>query len=484
MQRKLRREWQRTIAQFVLSRSIVNAPKQRRARRRWRRAMIKILLPQIAATGILLSTYGLCLAEPNGGQVTAGQGAIGSDGNTTTITQNSDKMVIDWQSFNIGFGETVQFIQPGKNAIALNRILGNSASSIYGSLLANGKIFLINPNGILFGSTAQIDVGGLVASTLNLSDSDFLAGNYTFDANGAYGSVVNRGEILAADGGYVVLVGAQVRNDGVLAAENGTVALAAGDRVTLDFNGDGLLGLAVDRGTLSALVENQSLVEADGGKVIMTARAADDLAGTVVNNSGVVRAQSINQVDGVIILDGGVNGTTLNSGTLDASGKDAGEPGGTVKMLGENVGLTGGSLIDVSGNQGGGTVLVGGNFQGKGPEQNATATYIGANAVIDADALSNGNGGRVAVWGDEATRFYGTIVAQGGSLSGNGGMVETSGAYLEAAGKVDAGANNGSAGSWLLDPDSITIQDSGSDTNVGSSPNFISSATNAVLTTG
>lgn len=455
IQRKWRRDWQKDKTFCTVDRAVV---KKNNALKCAARSTTK-LLPPVAAASLLIASMILpAYANPTGGQITFGAGNIAQSGSTMTITQNTNKMSVNWQSFNIAPNETVNFIQPGAASIALNRVLGNNASSIYGHLNANGQVFLINPNGVLFARGAQVNVGGLVASTLNLSDKEFQAGNYRFSGSG--GSVVNQGAITAANGGYVSLLGSQVSNQGVIAAQQGAVALGAGNAATLDFNGDGLLSLAVNQSTVNALAENKNLIQADGGQVIMTARAADALTGTVVNNSGVIRAKSINNVNGVILLDGGTNGTVSVSGTLDASGKNTGETGGTVKALGEKIELTGQALLDASGTNGGGTILVGGNCQGQGPEQNAKNTKVEQGTVLKADAISQGDGGKVVVWADDTTNFAGTISAKGGSVSGNGGRVETSGkATLSLAdtAKVITTASKGKTGNWLLDPTNYTI---------------------------
>src|SRR6185369_13645824 len=161
--------------------------------------------------------------------------------------------------------------------------LGPDPSSILGSLSANGKVFLVNPNGILFGQGAQVNVGGLVASTLNITDADFMAGRYNFSGSGT-GTVVNRGSINA-DGGYVALLGASVSNEGTIAAKLGTVILAAGKAMTLDVAGDGLLNLTVNEGAVNALVQNGGLIRADGGNVLLTAKSAGSLLQSAVNNT-------------------------------------------------------------------------------------------------------------------------------------------------------------------------------------------------------
>lgn len=267
-------------------------------------------------------------AAPQGGTITAGQGSIGPSGGTTTTTihQASQRLAIEWQSFGIDANETVRFVQPGRGAIALNRVTGGNASEILGRLEANGQVFLLNPSGVLFGRGAQVNVGGLLASTLDMSDTDFLAGRHVLRGNG--GVVRNEGSIRAADGGYIALVGRQVHNTGTLVADKGTVALAAGAQATLDFAGDGLLRLAVDRGTLDALVRNGGVVQADGGTALLTARAADALAGTVVNNTGIVRARTLENRAGVVKLLGGFEGGTVEvGGTLDVSAPGGGDAG-------------------------------------------------------------------------------------------------------------------------------------------------------------
>ena len=424
---------------------------------------------------------------PSGGNVASGTASIQNTSATQqVITQGSNKAIINWQGFSIGQGNSVQFVQPGASSVVLNRVVGNDPSSIFGSLSANGQVFLVNPHGIYFSPTASLDVGGLLASTLNIRNDDFLAGRYAFTrdpSSPTTASVINEGLIRARDGGYVVLAGDYAANRGIVEARLGTVALAAGAKVTLDLQGDSLINLAVNEKTVAALagVANSGELNADGGRVVMTAAVARDLAGSVVNNSGVIRASGTVSKDGAIYLvgDGGdvsssgslnvsgtrggsatiqSTGTTLLSGTVDATGS-AGK-GGTVQVLGQYAGLTGNASIDASGTSGGGTVLVGGDYQGKNSAvQNAQRTYVGADAVIKADATQSGDGGKVIVWADDVTRYYGTISARGGALGGNGGFIETSGKNILSidGASVDASAANGKAGNWLLDPRNVNI---------------------------
>jgi len=266
-------------------------------------------------------------ALPTGGVVAAGGASITSSASTTTITQSTANTVINWQSFGIAAGQTVQFVQPGSTSVALNRVLGADPSSIMGNLSANGRVFLLNPNGVLFGSGASVNVGGLVASTMSLTDARFMAGDYAFTDAGS-GSVVNQGNITAADGGYVALMGKTVSNQGVISARLGSVVLAAGNAVTMDVAGDGLLNMSVAQGAVNALVENGGLIRADGGRVLLTAQAAGDLLHTAVNNTGVIQAQTIGNRNGTILLLGDMQSGTMNvSGTLDASAPNGGNGG-------------------------------------------------------------------------------------------------------------------------------------------------------------
>ena len=281
-----------------------------------------------AMTIALFATLGsTAQAQPQGGVVSAGTATIESSAGQTTITQSTAKTAINWDSFSIGSGGSVEFIQPGSSSVALNRVTGSNPSEIMGSLSANGQVFLLNPNGVLFGTDAQVNVGGLVASTLGLSDSDFMAGRYRFSGAGD-GSVVNRGSINATDGGYIAMLGANVSNEGVLVAKLGTIALAAGNAVTLDLAGDGLLNVTLNQGVADALVENSGNIAADGGFVLMSTQAAGQALQGVVNNTGVVQARTIENRNGTIMLMGDMERGTINvAGTLDASAPDGGDGG-------------------------------------------------------------------------------------------------------------------------------------------------------------
>jgi filamentous hemagglutinin family protein len=423
------------------------------ARGRGKRSSRKLLL----ATATL-AVANLAQAGPVGGQVTAGTGSVQQSGNVTTVTQSTQNLSLTWQSFDTNASESVNFVQPSTSSIAVNRILDTNPTQFLGKLNANGQVYLINPNGVLFGEGSQINVGGLVASTLDVADGALNGAARQFSGAGT-GTIVNRGSITAAPGGYVAFVGNTVRNRGTITAPAGTVALGAGSDVTLSFAGNSLVNMQVNRSTLDNLAENGGLIRANGGTVIMTAGAKDAVLASVVNNTGIVEAHSVQDVGGTIVLGGGAQTTTTNSGTLDASGTDTGGHGGTVKVLGDTVGLAAGSRIDVSGDAGGGLALVGGNFLGSGPERNAQNTTVAAGAAVNADAVRSGAGGQVAVWSDGTTQFHGAISARGGQAGGDGGHVETSGKTLKIGSDatVNTLAPHGAAGDWLLDPQDLTI---------------------------
>ncbi len=292
--------------------------------------------------------------SPSGGIVAAGNANIVQTGNNTTINQSSSNVVINWQSFSIGADQSVQFVQPGSSSVALNRVLGADPSVIMGSLTSNGTVFLLNPNGILFGNGSSVNVGGLVASTMSINDANFMAGNYAFTGAGN-GAVINRGTISARDGGYVALMGRTVSNDGVISARLGSVVLAGGEALTLDVAGDGLLNVSISQGAVNALVENSGMIRADGGRVLLTAQAAGDLLNTAVNNTGIIQAQTIENRNGTILLLGDMQTGNVNvGGTLDASAPNGGN-GGFIETSAAHVNINNAARVSTnaaSGNTG------------------------------------------------------------------------------------------------------------------------------------
>jgi len=263
---------------------------------------------------------------PTGGVVSAGTGSISQSGSTMTIQQTSARMAIDWNAFSIGAGNTVNFVQPSASAVALNRVLGSDVSVIQGALRANGQVFLINPNGILFSPSAQVNVGSLVASTLNLSNADFMAGRYRFEGSSS-NAVVNQGNISAANGGAIALIAARITNSGTLNAPQGQVLMGAGSKVTLDLGGP--VRIEVTQGALDALIEQGGAIRADGGLVYLTAKATNQLMTTVINHTGITEARTLatGQQGQITLLGDMTNGQINVGGTLDASALGKGNGG-------------------------------------------------------------------------------------------------------------------------------------------------------------
>ncbi|MFN7780248.1 MAG: filamentous hemagglutinin N-terminal domain-containing protein, partial [Betaproteobacteria bacterium] len=359
-----------------------------RARRWLSHAMAALL------TGLFTSS---AVALPSGGNVVSGEATIEQQNSTTTVVrQDSQRAAINWQSFNIWRGEKVQFIQPNSRSVALNRVVGSDPSKIFGSLTSNGAVFLLNPAGVYFAPGASVNTGALLASTLAMSDADFSAGRYVLSGSSS-AAVVNQGDIRIGPGGYAVLAGAKIDNQGTITAPNGSVALLAGSRVAIDIGGDNAVTFSVDGGAVRATVDNSGAVVADGGRILLQASALDGAMTTAVNQTGLLRANSISESNGVITLKAS-GGDTVVTGRIEATGLAAGQTGGRVEVFGDRVGLFSQAAIDARGAAGGGTVLVGGDYQGGGGAPRAQTTIVDAGASIVADATVAGNGGTVVVW--------------------------------------------------------------------------------------
>ncbi|CAN7228693.1 two-partner secretion domain-containing protein [Polaromonas sp. LjRoot131] len=280
----------------------------------------------VLLTSLAVLTHEAHAADAANASVAAGSGSVSTLGNTTTINQASQRLAIDWTSLSTAANEALRFNQPNASAIALNRITGSSPSELLGSLTANGQVFILNPNGVLFGAGSQVNVGGLVASTLSMSNADFMAGNNVFTGSG--GSVVNQGTLNAGQGGYLALLAPEVRNEGVMTASLGTALLAAGNKITLNLDNGSLLGYSIDQGAINALAENKQLIKADGGQVLLGAKALDSLTTGTVNNTGVIEAKTIANKAGRIMLIGDMEHGMVNiGGSLDASAPDGGDGG-------------------------------------------------------------------------------------------------------------------------------------------------------------
>jgi filamentous hemagglutinin family protein len=420
-----------------------------------------------------LPTYAQPL--PSGAVVTAGKVTIGTpSANAMVVRQDTQRAVVNWSSFTIGKGNTVTFAQPNAGAATLNVVKGATPTEIAGTLKANGSVFLINQNGIAISSTGVVDTrAGFVASTLGMSEDDFMAGRNVFSGKG--GAVVNRGQIVTGPGGNVALLGASVANEGVISAPLGKVALGVAEAATLDLSGDGYLQvlLPADAKTAEgrALVGNQGVIDAEGGVVMLKASTVRDALREAVNMPGTIRARSVSGHDGAIVLEGGEGGAVRVSGTLDVSAAQG--DAGRIDVGGQKVVLAGATL-DAGGLERGGLVRVGGTFQGgKAPDSEDAQRYVGrfgtaaapgnaATTTVDAASRIDvsahgaaGEGGSVVVWSDKATTMQGSIAA-GGARSA-GGVEVSSGSTVQSV-ALDRIAL-GKGGRLLLDPQDIAIDD-------------------------
>jgi filamentous hemagglutinin family protein len=430
-------------------------------------------------SGVLLAPApSLSQTLPTGGNVTHGAATIAApQGSTLNISQTSNRAIINWNSFSVGAGGRVNFNQPSTSAATLNRVTGTTSSTIAGAITAPGTVLLINPNGIAITPTGTVNVGSFAASTLDIKNSDFLAGNYKFTGNGTSATVTNAGRINVSDGGFAALLGGRVANDGIITARLGRVGLGSGERITLDLAGDGFLSVEVPSnqlgnlhdGTGQSLVSNRGKIRADGGIVHLSAATANAILRDAVNVPGSIRANSVGTRGGRIVLGGGAGGRVNVSGRISASGtrvarRHAPAAGGQIDISGAEIALTG-ARLNVSGDTGGGSVRIGGDYLGSGDFPHAQRVSIDSASVIRADATQNGNGGTVIVWSDGVTSVSGAFSARGGANGGNGGLVETSGHELSFNGvRVDTSAARGKTGEWLLDPESLTVDSAAAST--------------------
>jgi len=403
------------------------------------------------------------LSAPQGGEITSGTGNIQTpNAQTTVVSQQSQTLSINWQSLNLSADELLRFEQPNSQAAALNYILDQRPSEILGNIEANGRVFLMNPNGIVFGESARINVGALIAGSMQV-DFDSLNDNGEFSFSTGTGLVENAGQITVEDGGSVALVGQTVVNSGSISARLGKIHLLTADTATLSFDRDGLIQFSVQRETLENILDAESAIhntgtlQADGGYVVFEARAENNIYNNVINNEGLVQANRISNEGGVIRLEGW-GGNVIHSGDINAVGNND-TRGGDITILGDRVGVLADATVNASGETGGGNIAIGGFRKGAG-EHVAEFTQAGSDTRIQADAIHTGEGGEVVVWADDTTWASGSISATGGAISGDGGFVEISGKQgLVLNADVDLSAENGEFGTLLLDPTDITIHD-------------------------
>jgi parallel beta-helix repeat protein len=450
--------------------------------------------------GMVFSIAGIAAAQdalalPQGASVVSGQVTISQPTSTSQIiSQGTDKAIINWQSFNILNGESTQIVQPSASSVQLDRVTGGDPTRILGSLSSNGKVWLVNSNGVFFGKEATVNTGALIVSTADISDTNFKKGKAIFDiAGNPNAKIVNKGKITAAQGGLVALVAPRVVNSGVITAQGGTVAIGAGKTFAIDMYGDGLYSFAVDspstsaskdkNGNAVAAITNSGMISAPGGTVYLTARAAKEVVDKAINTTGIIEATASHNEGGVIVLDGG-EGSVNVAGKLDVSGKQAGQTGGTVHVLGDAITLASTANIDASGAAGGGKVRIGGDAHGKGTLAHAKSVKVDKGSSINVNATDKGNGGSVVVWSDKQTIFNGSILGHGGINGGAGGFAEVSSAgELGFNGFAGLSAPHGGNGTLLLDPTNIIVEN-GVDQTDANGNTFVSNTSIATTLNG
>ncbi len=407
------------------------------------------------------------IGNPLDPAVVVGGATFQTQGNTLTVT-NAPGTVINWQSFSIGQDEVTRFIQQSAASQVLNRVIGGDPSQILGTLQSNGQVFLINPNGIVFGVGAQVDVAGLVVSSLGITNADFLSGRLSFASGATAGSIRNDGTLRAVDGGSIYLIAPSIENHGIVAAPDGSVVLAAGKTATLMDSNRPFVQVEITAG--GEAINVGQLVASNVGIYAGAVRVSGTVEAThaVMDESGRIRFAATGDTtitaDGVVKADGASGGevriesggTTLVDGKITANGSSG--TGGTIVLLGAQVGLREESFVDASGLRGGGSVFVGGGVRGMDPTlPKASRTYVAPGAIVRADAQERGDGGRIVVWGDQFAGVHGALSARGGAVGGNGGFIETSGGSLVVSSTPDVTAPAGVGGTWLIDPNNITI---------------------------
>jgi len=392
-------------------------------------------------------------------------------------THSGANLFHSFEQFGLNPNQIANFLSQPNIEHILGRVVGGDASVINGLIQVTGgnsNLYLMNPAGIIFGSNATLNVPASFSATtangIQLGEDWFSAtGNNNYAAlvgspqgfafsNPQPGSIVNAGNLAVPAGETITLVGGIVVNTGTLATRGGEITLVAvpGEKFVRLTPTASLLSLDLPVETKARLNAKPQPLTPLSLHQLLTQHTGN--ATEVIVDHGVVKLRG----SGMTIPR--ESGTVIASGIVDVSdtvATTANTPltGGTVQVLGDKVGVISAN-IDASGQYGGGTVLIGGDYQGQGTVPNASHTYVSSDSQITADALQTGNAGQVIVWGDKLTAFYGNISARGGSSAGDGGFVEVSGKEdLIFRGMVDLSATNGSTGNLLLDPTNITIVD-------------------------
>ncbi len=440
----------------------------RRASRWWlgyssgQAAIAGLLALSLVFASTAHTAFAQTTALPTGPQVVQGNASFAQTGKQLQVT-NTPGTIINWQSFGIAPGHSTYFQQQSANSSVLNQVVTNNPSQIFGTLGSNGRIVLVNPSGIVVGAGAVVDTAGFVASTLALTESNSALSRLRFGVNGQSTGTLQVDGIIRSSQGDIILIAPQVQvgAGGLVKATDGTVMLAAGQQVLL--TGRGLDGIALQLQAPADQAVNLGRLEGN----------AIGLFASQLRNTGVIQANTAELVGGRVVLRA-VDSATV-SGNITAAGTGAYSRGGVVTVEGRDVQLQA-ATINASGTAGGGTVLIGGGWQGRDASvTNSQNTRVDASSKVDVSGVNMlgaaANAGTVVVWSDGNTRYAGQIDARGGSSGGNGGQVEVSGKEnLAFGGGVRVDAPQGVGGSVLLDPKNIDISISG--INVTSSVAF------------
>ena len=457
----------------------------------------------------LVITIGTTYGNPIGGVVAGGSASFNRTGNTLTVNQTSARAIINWKSFNINRNQTTNFKQP-PSGVALNRVTGGTPAMIFGKLLATGQIILIDSSGIFFGPHSYVNVGGIIASTTDMVDSEFLnpvnphVFNFSIPSS-SNAAIINRGNIIARDHGLVALIGSGVSNEGVITAKLGSVILASGNKFTIDMKGDGLVNFVINEGVsdspttfngkpLKNAVNNSGTIMADGGTILLTAKTAQHVLDHVINMSGVAQAQSVDERNGEIIFSAGPTGNVSVSGKVNVAGQNPNNSGGTVKIRGNQVDIASNASIDASGATGGNVTIFGKNNTELEGTINATSQsgaggtvkilgkdqiHLASTANIDVSGASGG--GTILIGGDAKglgldPNASATTIDQGASLIANATSQGNGGHIVVWSNHNTQFDGNASAQGGPLGGDGGLIETSGGYINIGNNAQFDTSA--------
>lgn len=411
--------WSKVHRQFIAVGEITRSAKKANNSRDRMKTSILTWASSVLASGLFLSPSLLAdpvaaNALPTNPDVISGVADFQAIDSQLTIQQNTNQLITNWDTFNIGRDASVNFIQPSTSSSALNFVQSMDPSYIFGSLTANGQVILVNPSGIQFGPGARFDGSSFIGSTLNINGQDYLNGNLDFLNEGTAQSILNEGSLNAFANGTVALIAPQITNLGTITSPSGSTALLSGDRINLALNGNKLIRYSIDQGTLNSLIENKGAIQATEGAVILSAKGVNEINRSVINSSGVIEAKSMSDITGMI----SVNADKVNeSGTLDVSST---KTAGKIQITGDDIHILGIADLLATGDLGGGEILVGGSWQNSIPTiRQAVNTTIDYGANLDASANLNGDGGMIVAWSDiynplSNTRVSGGLYAAGG----------------------------------------------------------------------